>query len=98
MVQCYHDGATTFELAEQFGMHRQTVSRHLARMGIPIRSRAKLTPALVAELVRLYEEGQSTVQLGRAYSLAASSVGRALQKSGVTLRSPKYNRWHRSGQ
>ncbi|WP_143544344.1 MULTISPECIES: hypothetical protein [unclassified Rhodococcus (in: high G+C Gram-positive bacteria)] len=93
LVSEYEAGKTAPEVAELFGIHRQTVARLLASRGVTTRSRARIDAKLLAELTWHYERGRSTVELGRQYGLAASSVGKALKKSGVTLRQPKFNRW-----
>ncbi|MBY6676259.1 Hin recombinase [Rhodococcus sp. BP-332] len=93
LVAEYMSGKTAPQVAELFGIHRQTVARLLASRGVATRSRARIDAKLLAELTWHYERGKSTVELGRQYGLAASSVGKALKKSGVTLRPPKFNRW-----
>ncbi|PCK23544.1 MULTISPECIES: Hin recombinase [Rhodococcus] len=93
LVSEYEGGKTAPEVAEQFGVHRQTIARLLASRGVATRSRARIDTNLLAELAWHYERGRSTIELGRQYGLAASSVGKALKKSGLTLRQPKFNRW-----
>lgn len=93
LVSVYEAGKTAPEVAELFGIHRQTVARLLASRGVATRSRGRIDAKLLAELTWHYERGRSTVELGRQYGLAASSVGKALKKSGVKLRQPKFNRW-----
>jgi DNA-directed RNA polymerase specialized sigma24 family protein len=39
LVRGYQDGASVYELANRFGIHRGTVSRHLHHAGVPTRSR-----------------------------------------------------------
>lgn len=39
LIREYQAGATVYELAERFGISRQTVSRHLHRHGVPMRMR-----------------------------------------------------------
>ena len=34
LVAAYHDGATVYELARQFGIHRTTVGKHLRARGV----------------------------------------------------------------
>ncbi|OZF28563.1 hypothetical protein CH295_19055 [Rhodococcus sp. 14-2483-1-2] len=88
------EGCTTApEVAELFGIHRQTVARLSASRGVTTRSRARIDAELLAEVTWSYERGRSTVELGWQYGLAASSFGKALKKSGVAPRQPKFNRW-----
>ncbi|ATQ27324.1 helix-turn-helix domain containing protein [Rhodococcus ruber] len=88
LVRRYRDGATVYELAEEFGMHRQTVSAHLHREGVVLRSRVRMTPQLLARATELYEAGWSTVQIGKELGLGTSTVGKALKRAGVRMRQP----------
>jgi DNA invertase Pin-like site-specific DNA recombinase len=38
IIQKYQQGATVYELADIYGCHRQTVSRHLKKNGVEMRS------------------------------------------------------------
>ncbi len=80
LVDTYRRGATVFELAEQFGIHRQTVSAHLHREGVAMRSRTRMTPRLVTHATELYEAGWSTIQIGKELGLGPSTVGRYLTR------------------
>ncbi|WP_420752708.1 hypothetical protein [Rhodococcus sp. O3] len=93
LVRRYREGATVYELAEEFGMHRQTVSAHLYREGIALRSRVRMTPQLLARATDLYEAGWSTVQISKELGLGASTVGKALKRAGVAMRAPVAERW-----
>jgi DNA-directed RNA polymerase specialized sigma24 family protein len=53
LVAAYETGATTRELADRFGIHRNTVSTHLERADVPTRTRRGLSPGDVDEAARL---------------------------------------------
>lgn len=93
LVDGYRRGATVYELAEQFGIHRQTVSAHLHREGVAMRSRVRMTPYLVECAAKLYREGMSTVRIGKELGLGTSTVGKALKRAGVTMHAPVAKRW-----
>ncbi|MDV6291466.1 hypothetical protein [Rhodococcus aetherivorans] len=93
LMRRYRKGATVYKLAEEFGMHRQTVSAHLHREGIALRSRVRMTPQLLARATELYEAGWSTVQIGKELGLGTSTVGKALKRGGVAMRAPVADRW-----
>ncbi len=59
MVAGYQAGATVYELGDQFGIDRKTVSRILQRHNIPMR-RTGLLPKQVDEATWLYQGGWST--------------------------------------
>lgn len=63
LVERYEAGATTYDLAEQFGIGRETVANRLKAEGIKLR-RIKLTEADLARAVELYATGLSTIKIG----------------------------------
>ncbi len=93
LVDFYRRGATVYGLAEQFGIHRQTVSAHLHRESVVMRSRVRMTPQLLARATELYEVGWSTVQISKELSLGTSTIGKALKRAGVQMRAPVAERW-----
>ncbi|MFH5230817.1 hypothetical protein [Antrihabitans spumae] len=94
MIDKYRNGATANELADQFGLHRQTVSAHLRREDVALHSRVKMTPEIVAKATTLYAEGWSTVRIGEKLGLGPSTVGKALKRAGVRMRPAVAERWH----
>ena len=56
----YGAGASVSQLAEGFGVHRHTVSAHLARQGVSLRPRG-LSERRIEEAVALYGRGWSLV-------------------------------------
>ena len=83
----YRTGATAKELAEQFGLHRTTVTAILQRQGVEPRQRG-LSGAQVAEACRLYPEGWSLARLADRYGVDDMTVRRYLLQAGVVMRSP----------
>jgi DNA invertase Pin-like site-specific DNA recombinase len=67
LVIGYKTGSTVYELAEQFRISRQTVSKLLQREGIPRHGRP-LSPAQVEQATELYDTGLS-------WSALASGLG-----------------------
>ena len=58
LVEQYQAGATVYELAERFKIHRVTVSEHLHRQGVRMRRRS-LEEWQIDEAAQLYEQGWS---------------------------------------
>ena len=56
LIADYEAGGRVGELATVYGIHRTTVSAHVARAG---KTRGQLTETQVDEAVRLYEQGCS---------------------------------------
>jgi transposase len=82
LVDRYRRGALASELAERFGIHRQTVVAHLKREGVTVRPQVKLTASMVEQAAALYASGLSTAAIGKKYGVDASTVGDALKRVG----------------
>lgn len=81
----YQAGRTVYELAEQFQIKRDTVSRHLERAGVP-RRRQPLMPAEVDQALRWYQDGLSAPSIATKLACDPDTVRRVLRKEGVPLR------------
>lgn len=86
LVAAYVAGATTRELADRFGIHRDTVSTHLDRAGVPIRTRCGLSPGDVDEAARLYQEGWSGARLAKKFGVSDHTIRATLRNVGVRIR------------
>ncbi len=58
LVASYRQGATTYELAQEFRIHRHTVTERLERRGTPRRYRS-LEPDQIQQAIALYDTGLS---------------------------------------
>ncbi|MEV0707372.1 hypothetical protein [Nocardia aurea] len=77
------------KLAEQYGLHRNTVEAHLRRAGVAKRPMVKMTPRLVERATELYiEEFWTTARIGKEIGVDASTVAKALKRAGVKMRPP----------
>ena len=84
LIAQYLAGATSYELAEQWHLHRHTITEHLRRAGV-LRYRS-LTEIQVTEACRLYLDGWSLARIAAALSCAPHTVRSALLREGVTMR------------
>jgi lambda repressor-like predicted transcriptional regulator len=75
------------DLAEQFGIHRTTLTAHLEREGVAIRRGQGLRADQVDELVRLYREGWSARKLAKRFRVSDHTIAAELRKAGVEVRS-----------
>lgn len=82
----YRLGKSTYQLARQFGTNRHTITSHLRRGGVSLRSREKLTPELIEQAARLYAAGQSLAVVGKQLGLSPMTVGKAVTSTGMKLR------------
>jgi len=81
----YRAGATVYELARQFGVHRHTVSELLERHAVSRRYQ-KLTPEQIDLACTLYERGLSLIKVGEQLGRRAETVRQALMKQGAEIR------------
>lgn len=87
LVERYKAGASVYELAVEFGVHRTIISRRLKGAGVKLR-RQPLTPEQVATAAGLYAEGMSLAAVGNELGVHASTVHQALGQTGVVMRKP----------
>ncbi|WP_020641467.1 hypothetical protein [Amycolatopsis balhimycina] len=85
MIAGYRSGATVYELGDQFGIERRTVSNILQRHGVPMR-RCGLTPEQIDDAIHLYKLGWSLSRIGIRMSVTADTVRKRLLEHGVTMR------------
>jgi DNA-binding NarL/FixJ family response regulator len=82
LVAGYRCGRTSYELAAEFKIARQTVSEHLHRHGVPMR-RQGLTEAQVAEAIRLRKQGLTLKAISDHFEVCIDTVRDRLRRMGV---------------
>ena len=85
VIADYRADSTVYELSDQFGIDRKTVSRILRRHDVPMR-RTGLFPHQVDEAAGLYENGWSTAQIAEQLDTTQRTVQRRLAERGSTTR------------
>jgi DNA-binding CsgD family transcriptional regulator len=80
----YKAGATVYELADRFRIHRGTVSSLLERQGVPRREHS-LTSSQIAKAIDLYSSGHSLAKIAPELACNPSTVWLALLKAGVRM-------------
>jgi uncharacterized protein (DUF433 family) len=85
LIASYQAGATVYELADEFGIERRTVSAILHRHDVPMR-RQGLTNEQVEDAKRFYEQGWSLARIGNHMDVTADTVRKRLLERGVTMR------------
>ena len=92
LVAAYEAGATVFGLAEQFQIHRATVSIILERHSVARRYQPLESESAEA-LIALYAEGWSLVRVGQRFGVSSSTVRNMLNRAGITCRPVGTNQW-----
>lgn len=86
VVQRYSEGASTYELAAQFGCHRSTISRALKKSGIEVTHEASKREALTEQVLQMYADYHKPVDIGKALGLNAATVRKILHENNVHIR------------
>jgi DNA-binding CsgD family transcriptional regulator len=77
---------TTYQLAEKYHCHRQTIGNALKRHGVKV-NKGKIDPDQgIQEIVRLYESGLKAREIAMRLGINSSTVTHHLNKSGVRMR------------
>lgn len=84
LVAAYEAGATVYQLAEQFSIHRQTVSRILKRHGATMRHHT-LTADEIGDIVRAHQAGESVYRIAERFVVQASTVRKRLHEHELKL-------------
>ena len=85
LIEGYRSGATVYELGDQFGIERRTVSAILQRHGVPMRRRG-LSTEQIEQAVQLYNQGWSLARIGHRMNVAHGTVRQRLRERGVQMR------------
>lgn len=85
IVDAYHCGSTVGQVAQQFGIDRETVRRILNQSGLPRRP-SGLAVEHVDQAVALYASGVSLARIGARFGVHATNVRRRLLEQGVAMR------------
>lgn len=87
LVAHYRAGASVYELAVEFGVHRTIISQRLKGAGVQMR-RQPLTTDQVETAAALYATGMSLAEVGSQLGVHASTVHQALRLRGTLMRKP----------
>jgi DNA-binding CsgD family transcriptional regulator len=91
LVVRYGEGATVYQLAEEFDIHRHTVSERVRKAGVQMRLQSP-SEAVIEEMLRLYGTGLSLANVGKGLGFTPGTVHRHLRLRGVQFRDT-HGRW-----
>lgn len=86
VVQRYSEGASVYELADEFGCHRGTISAVLKRQGITVSSKLSDRPALVERVLQMYADGMHGKEIAAELGISPGSVSKILHENDVRIR------------
>jgi len=87
LIRSYEAGATTTQLAQQYGVSATAVKDLLHCRDVVVRRRVGLQPLEVDEAVRFYESGWQLREIAQKFDASQENVRRRLLERGVTMRS-----------
>lgn len=91
IAQKYLAGVSTYDLAQEFGCHRYTISNNLKRMGIDVSGHIEGRKYKTEEVVRLYsEERKSVKQIAQMFGVCDGTIYKCLKRNNI---STKRTRW-----
>lgn len=82
VIQKYEAGASTYELADEFGCHRSTISAVLKRNGIVVTKRK----VDIAVAIQMYESGKTTTEIAKFFDTNGSVISKTLRQNNVKMR------------
>jgi transposase len=83
----YQNGMSTYQLAEKFGCHRQTISKSLKKHGVNV-TKSKVSSKLDEELViSLYENMHTSTQIAERFDVQPQVIVRCLHANNIPIRS-----------
>ena len=85
LIERYREGATVYDLAEEFRVARTTVSKHLKNAGLQLRC-GPLTEDEIARAAELYRTGLSLLAVGEKLGRHPSGIWRALKAAEIPRR------------
>ena len=85
IIAAYKSGSSTYDLAEQFGCHRNTISNAIKSRGVSvtIRKDEKLD---AEDVIAMYENMHTSAEIAEKYGVGPNIICRLLRSHGVKIR------------
>ena len=100
VIQKYQNGASSYDLAKEFGCHRRTITDTLKRNGVEVSHQAAAKPELVKRIIELYAEMKTPKEVGAIVGVGGDTVRKVLKENGIYIRKsweyPKGTKKHKS--
>ncbi|MCR4753307.1 MAG: hypothetical protein K5837_02710 [Candidatus Saccharibacteria bacterium] len=82
----YKNGASSYELAKEFGCHRRTICDALKRNGVEVSHQASKKPELTKRIIELYAEYKTPKEIGTIVGIDYNAVCKVLKENGIYIR------------
>ena len=77
----YKNGASSYELAKEFGCHRRTICDALKRNGVEVSHQAAKKPELTKRIIELYAEYKTPKEIGAIIGIGAVPSARSSRRT-----------------
>lgn len=95
IVERYKAGVSTYELAQEYGCHRYTISNALKRSGIVVDKHVEGRKYKTEDVILLYVEKKKSVkQIAEMFDVCDATIYKCLKRNGVYT---KRTRWDYDG-
>ena len=92
IAQKYLAGISTYELAQEFGCHRYTISNNLKRMGIDVSGHVEGRKYKAEEVIRLYtEERKSVKQIAQMFGVCDGTIYKCLKRNDISTQRTRWD-------
>lgn len=87
IVELYHQGKNTVEIAEILGRNDTTIGDYLRSVNLKPRNvRIYFSDSDKEKIIKMYEDGLSTEKIGEVFKVTGNTIAKILRDSGVELR------------
>ncbi|MEM7142494.1 MAG: hypothetical protein AAF548_15840 [Actinomycetota bacterium] len=86
LVELRCEGWLVNDIATKFGIHRDTVHRHLKRSGLAAKSGPLITGARLDQVAERYVAGESCAAIATDLDVDPSTITNTLRRAGISLR------------
>lgn len=92
IAQKYLAGVSTYDLAQEFGCHRYTISNNLKRMGIDVSGHVEGRKYKTEEVIRLYtEERKSVKQIAKMFGVCDGTIYKCLRRNNISTNRTRWD-------
>ncbi|MEM9034584.1 MAG: hypothetical protein AAGD18_08330 [Actinomycetota bacterium] len=86
LIELRREGWLVNDIAAHFGIHRDSVHRHLSRNGLVSERGPLITGARLDHVVERYAAGESCATIATDLDVDPSTIANTLRRAGITLR------------
>ena len=85
----YTNGKTTYELAKQYGRHRQTINKRLKKHGTTVTKEKAKSKIDMEQVSNLYADGLTIAQTAKKFNVSTTSMKRYFKDSSIKIRNSR---------